>query len=117
MNIQKVYEALGGSYEEVLQYFGGNEKLVKTFASKFIKDTSYDDLKNGLEEDDVNKAFMGAHTLKGVCANLCFSTLQKEASSITELLRNKELDEAKAYYPKVKEAYENTINALKQLEQ
>ena len=46
--------------------------MIKKFVFKFPEDPSFNDLKDGLKENDAEKAFCAVHTLKGVCSNLGF---------------------------------------------
>ena len=48
-------------------------------------------IKDGIETQDAELAFRGAHTLKGVCMNLGFQTLYEVSRELTEILRGREL--------------------------
>ena len=89
---------------------------MKRFALKFLNDTSYQNLEQQLQNKDVEEAFRAAHTLKGVCLNLGFDNLFTVSSDLTEKLRAKELDGADELFEKVKEQYQITVEALKELE-
>ena len=115
MNTKECYEKIGSNYESVLSRFG-NEALVKRFALKFLKDPSYAELREALEARDAERAFRAAHTLKGVCLNLGFDNLFTVSSDLTEKLRAKELDGADELFVKVKEQYEITVAAVKNLD-
>ena len=83
MTMQECYEKIGEDYQEILSRFG-SEAMVKRFAISFLNDPSFEQLKEGLEENDGEKAFRAAHTLKGVCLNLGFNGLNKLSSELTE---------------------------------
>ena len=68
MTIQECYKEMGGDFEGVQKRFGG-VAMVKKFAIKFLSDSSFQDLEDGLKEKDAEKAFCAAHTLKGICLN------------------------------------------------
>ena len=79
MTLQECYTALGGDYDEVLGRLR-SESLVQKFVLKFPADPSYDMLQTALAAQDWAEAFRGAHTIKGVCQNLSFTTLYRSSS-------------------------------------
>ena len=62
MNTKECYEYMGADYNNVMSRFG-SEAMVKRFAVKFLNDTSFANLKQALQDKDVNEAFRAAHTL------------------------------------------------------
>ncbi|MGN8627827.1 Hpt domain-containing protein [Bulleidia sp. HCP3S3_F2] len=87
-------------------------KLVK----KFESDQSYAELKQGLADKDVEKAFRAAHTLKGICLNLGFSQLTEDVVNITEILRAGKLEGTDELFSKIQTTYENTVAEIKKLD-
>ena len=86
MTIEECYHRLGGDYGQVLLRLpSGN--LVRKFVIKFLDDGSFAEICRAMEQGDRETAFRGAHSLKGVCANLGFEQLRGSASDLTELLR------------------------------
>ena len=69
MNIKECYDKMGADFNEVMQRLG-SENFIKRFAIKFLDDSSYQMILDGIEAKDAELAFRGAHTLKGVCSNL-----------------------------------------------
>lgn len=116
MTVKECYEAMGGDYEDVLKRLM-NEARIQKFALMFNKDPSMGQLQEAMEAGDCETAFRAAHTLKGICANLGFSSLFKESHDITEALRAGDMETAKVMWPGVQACYERVINALNQLEQ
>lgn len=112
MNIKECYDSIGADFEDV---FGrlGSEKLIERFALKFLEDDSYSNLKGALAEKNAENAFRAAHTLKGVCLNLGLKNLYTVSSDLTEKLRGRSLDGADELFEKVREQYDITVNALK----
>ena len=51
MTIQECYKEMGGDFEGVQKRFGG-VALVEKFAIKFLSDSSFQDLEDGLKEKD-----------------------------------------------------------------
>ena len=87
MTIQECYQQLGGDFTNIetrLPSIG----LVTKFITKFLNDSSFSELCQALERGQREEAFRAAHTLKGVCANLCFDRLGASAGRLTELLRS-----------------------------
>ena len=94
----------------------GSEALIQRFAVKFLKDSSFQDLKDGIDAGDAEKAFRGAHTLKGVCLNLGFESLYQVSAELTEKLRGRELKDYEELYKAVEEQYHRVIQAIQEYE-
>lgn len=91
--------------------------MVKKFAIKFLSNSSFQDLEDGLKEKDAEKAFCAAHTLKGICLNLGFDAFYEVSAALTEKLRGRELTGYQADFAAVKECYEKTVAAIKAFEE
>ncbi len=115
MNTEECYAAMNGNYQEVLERLR-SEAFIRKFVKRFPEDQSFAELKEGLAEGDAEKAFRAAHTLKGVCVNLGFSSLYELSSALTEKLRGRELDGYEPYFEKLSAEYEKTIDAIRQLD-
>ena len=88
---------------------------MERFLQKFLSDPSFNEIKDAIENKDGEKAFRGAHTLKGVSANLAFTKLSTSSSLLTESLRNTNgviPDEAYGLYKSVEEDYNLVINTI-----
>lgn len=70
--------------------FVGKQDLYVKFLGKFLQDTSFEGMKNCIEQKQYPEAFEYAHSLKGVCGNLSLSPVTEQVSELTEILRNKE---------------------------
>lgn len=112
MTLKECYAAMGGDYDEAIGRLR-SEKLVQKFVLKFLNDKSYELLCTSLEAEDYGEAFRAAHTIKGVCQNLSFSTLGKTSSELCEALRNGYTPEADGLAGQVKENYRQTIEAIR----
>ncbi len=115
MSLKECYAAFEGDYEGVLSRLR-SEKMVRKFALKFLKDTSYELLVSSLDEKNYGEAFRAAHTIKGVCQNLGFTKLGESSSHLTDALRDGWSEEAGTFLIQVKEDYEKTAEALRILE-
>lgn len=90
MQLQELYEAVGGDYQNVLERLG-DEETIETFVIGFLEDPSYAQLLQYLQENDLTCAFRAAHTLKGVSQTLGFGRLGDCAGKLCEELREKNL--------------------------
>jgi len=112
MTLKECYAALGGSYDDVLGRLS-SERMVQKFVLKFLNDGSYDMLVRSMAEENYTEAFRAAHTIKGVCQNLDFTTLYRSSSALSEALRNGFTPEAPALAEQVKADYEQTVTAIR----
>lgn len=115
MTIQECYERLHGDYEQAQSRLM-NDRLIERFILKFPADESMKLLVNSVEAKNYSEAFRGAHTLKGVAANLAFTQLQEVSSELAEELRNGNPLTNFDLYEKVKAAYALVIDTLAQYE-
>ena len=88
MTVKECYENIG-NYEDAVQRLM-KDALLKRFLLKFIEDPSYDRLKTALAQQDYPEAFLCAHTLKGIAANLSLTEVFEYSNQITEILRDKQ---------------------------
>lgn len=116
MNIKECYQKMGGDFEDVMQRLG-SESFIQRFVIRFLDDTSFQMIKDGIEAKDAELAFRGAHTLKGVCSNLGFSKLCELSSQLTEILRGRELKGYEAVLTEVEKQYQITVDAIRELDQ
>ena len=114
MTVQECYEAIGGDYNDIMSRLKTEER-VKKFAGMFLKEKCYQTLVQTIEEGNQEEAFRAAHTLKGVCKNMSFTTLFHSSFAITESLRGSNMDEAKTLLEQVTKDYERTIDGVTKL--
>lgn len=112
MTLKECYAAMGGDYDEAIGRLR-SEKLVNKFVLRFLDDKSYDLLCASMESGDYAEAFRAAHTIKGVCSNLAFTTLGKSSSALSEALRSGYTPEADGLAEQVKEEYRQTVAAIR----
>ena len=115
MNLKECYQALGGDYEGVLGRLR-TERMISKFALKFLDDGSCDALMSAIAARNGEEAFRAAHTIKGICQNLSFDRLYKSSHALAECLRGGWDDAAVAMAEKVREDYQVTTDAIRQLE-
>lgn len=115
MEIKEFYQLTGGGYQEAIGRLMKDE-LISRFLKSFLQDDSMAKLTSGMEAKDYEAAFVGAHTLKGVTANLSLVDLNKAAVEITEMLRNgKDIEAAIGYLPQVQAEYDKVVGLIGQL--
>lgn len=115
MTVKECYEKAGLLYEPVLERLG-NEAILKKFVIKFLSDQNFSDLKQGLADADGEKAFLAAHTLKGICLNLGFDNLYRPSAEITEKLRGRQTDGCEELFAQVEAEYDKLVNAIQEME-
>lgn len=114
MTVEKFYESIGGDYVGTKARLMTDERIAR-FVNKFPADGSYQLLLDSLAANNVSEAFRAAHTIKGVAQNLGFTALFTIAEEVTEILRAGSLDVA-AKMPELSQRYQDTINAISQID-
>ena len=69
--------------------FMGMEAMYKKFLFRFTDDPNYGELKKCMESGDVDKAYVAAHTLKGVAGNLGLGDLYASSAALADVLRQR----------------------------
>ncbi len=104
MTIKEVYDALGENYADCVERLLTEENVAR-FVVRFLSDENFFALAQAMKTRDIEKAFIAAHTLKGLAQNLGFSTLGKSASNLTEVLRRRTFDGADELFKEVETNY------------
>ena len=115
MTIRECYAMMDGDYDGVFSRLRKEERIVK-FLGMFLRDPSYGSIKDAVAANDRETAFRAAHTIKRMCQNLSFTTLEKSAAALTEILRGGDLKGAEQYLPAVTADYGRTVEAIKEYE-
>lgn len=114
MDIKAIYEKINGDYDDVMGRLRKEER-VERFLKMFIDQDYIAPITEGFATDDAKKAFLEAHTLKGVCANLGIKKLGESSSELTESLRGESFsDNSKELFETVKTDYKEVMDVLKQ---
>lgn len=114
MTAKEFYDKIGGNYNEIIGRLM-SEDIIPQFCDIFFENDCYQQLLDGMNEKDVDKAFRAAHTLKGISANMAFTQLTLITSAITECLRAGDMDGATIIFPKLKREYEKAESAYEEL--
>lgn len=120
MTLQEFYKVMGGDYESVKNRMI-KEEIIRRFLWKFLNEPSYFMLQQALEKGDYRKAFLAAHSLKGVCGNLGMEALGSCASQMTELLRNQneggpDVKKCSSCFDSLTREYTHAAEAIKSLD-
>ncbi len=78
---------IGVDTETALSRFMGNTNLYTKFLFKFPADDNFAKLKASIDSKDKDGAFMAAHTVKGVAANLGLDPFSKDIEPLVEKFR------------------------------
>lgn len=116
MTLRECYAELGADFEGTLGRLC-KESLVKRFALAFLSDESFSILKRGMEEENYEVAFRGAHTLKGVCLNLGFTRLYEISNELADSLRYGKRPTDETIYEKIQIEYNRTIALLREFKE
>lgn len=116
MTVEELYENMGASYESakrVLQL----DKLITKFILKYPTDDSFERIRSSWAERDAQGTFDGAHSMKGVCANLGLDDLSARASVLAEEFRpgnERTMDDAQvdAYVEELAQKQAMTLEAI-----
>ena len=114
MTIEECYSIMGGDWDGIKRRLG-NDALIAKLSLKFLSAKEYSEIGDAINNSDWEKAFLNAHTLKGVALNLGYNELAKAASALTELLRPRKLDnprEAERLYLSITSEHNKVINAI-----
>lgn len=112
MTVREFFVEVGGSYFEAQERFMTEARMLK-YINKFEENSGIEELKKAIADKDSELAFRLAHTLKGVCLNLCFGNLGKAASELTELYRGKNpTEDPTPYLQAVTDEYNKVVAAI-----
>lgn len=111
MTLQELYTKINGNFEEAKSRLM-SEKFIEKFALMYLADDSFANLQAAVTAGNIADSFRGAHTLKGVSANLAFSELQQAAEALTEQLRPQTAAADASLFEAVKAAHEKVVAGL-----
>lgn len=114
MTLNECYRKFQGDYEGTVSRLLTEERIRK-YLGEFLEDSEFDLLESGMKNHDDKKAFMAAHTLKGLALNLGMSALAQSSSDLTEALRHGRKPEADVLFEKCRDDYEMTRSAIREL--
>lgn len=113
MNRYKLSRA-GVDVNQGLKRLNNSSEFYESLLMKFCDDTRYEQLKNAMDQGDMQQAFQHAHALKGAAGNLSLVRLYNALAPVVEELRRGNLEAAREYFKEVSEAYDVLMGVLKQ---
>lgn len=120
MTLQEFYQQVGGDYPLMVKRMI-NDKFATKCIKKLLADTSFQDFVDNYQQRDYEKAFLGAHSLKGVCANLGIQSLLVHISELSNYLKYHQDMVDDEYISNlitnVKSEYTNVIECVKMLDE
>jgi len=102
-------------FDSGIRRAGGSRALYWRFLKQFPEDSSMRELCLALACGDSERAFLCAHTLKGLCAQLSITVLCPQADALCELLRPRDpalLDAARAKCSELIPMYERVVREI-----
>lgn len=90
MKLEEFYQNISVDYNDVLKRLL-RKPLVLKYLNMFLKDQTYVQLKEALQNQQGEEAFRHAHTLKGLCLNLELKSIVPSIVQLTDDLRNHEI--------------------------
>lgn len=98
-----------------LALVGNDRELYLLFLRQFSQDDTLRSLAAALRAGDASAAYLHAHSLKGLCAQLGLDALFEEASLLCTLLREEKpeaLPAAAAPFARLHSVYDETVAAI-----
>lgn len=109
------WKSQGINYEEGLKRFLGKKELYHEILQIFIEENTMNDLELAMKDQDYERAYRAAHTLKGEAGNLSLDWLYRSACEFVEALKRNDVESAIQIYPKLVKYYTLVYNTIKKL--
>ena len=116
MTVQEFYSEVDGNYVEISSRVL-NEERIRKYLYIFLQDKTFTNLCTEIDSRNSQKAFIYAHTLKGLSQNLSLSSLYVYSEAITQALRDNNLQRAMSILPNLSEEYTRVILGIKALKE
>ena len=105
-------KAMGADVDDAIKRLQGNRDLYISLLHKFPNNASKYNAVIDFQENDWENAFIKAHTMKGVTANLSLTPLYNSYCNVVELLRENKQEEARKAYEELLLQEESFIRIL-----
>ncbi len=112
MNFDDGLEKLGINKGEIISRFANNTNLVEKFIKAFLKDNTYYELKEAVDNLDYKEIEIKAHTLKGISLNLSFHTLFLLCTELVNDIRAHKYNKIKELFLDIKNEYERICKII-----
>ncbi len=114
MTLKVFYEKTNADYDAVIRRLV-NEKMVLKYLRKFLDDSHFSQLQQSIAAQDYETAYRSAHTLKGLCLTLGFTTMSVPVVALTEELRAGKTEHAQAHLAAITPLYAEIIQWIGEL--
>ena len=114
MTLEEFYEGLGDF--ALMQRHISNTDAIRRFVFMFRDDDHFDQLVEAMDAGDVETAFQCAHTIKGMCQNLCLTNVTEVTIPVVEALRSGDITLAKLSFPSLEQTYKELLWRLDELD-
>lgn len=108
--------ANGCNYAALAGRFMNMDKLAEKFLKKFPADESINLMKEAIDALDTQKLFTSAHTLKGLCGNLCMEGILEILDPLVENARAGSADGATQAYEEIRKRYDTVCAIIAKIE-
>jgi len=100
---------------EGIRLCADNAQLYLRMLNRFLSETTMDELMRSIENAELSSAFLHAHTLKGLCAQLALPALGASCSVLCDLLRTQDaaqFNTAQEQFESLLQTYQQTLDAI-----
>lgn len=116
MNFDDGLEKLGINKGEIISRFGNNTNLVEKFIKAFLKDNTYYELKEAVDNLDYKEIEIKAHTLKGISLNLSFHALFLLCAGLVKDIRDDKYNKIKELFLDIENEYERIYRIISNID-
>ena len=102
---------------DTLKRLSNNEDLYITLLKSFLNDTNIDLLIKAYKDVDYEKIIQSVHSLKGIAANLGFTSLYNNSALLVSTLRNKDYSDIDNLYTNLIKSYEDVIHTIEDIKE
>lgn len=111
---KKQLETNGVNLMNALNRFVGSEALYEKFLVKFLQDETYKHLEESINAGDTGKAFLYAHTMKGLAGNLEMGCLSDILIPMTNQLREGKMEDIPEQLSELKIRYNELCSIIQE---
>ena len=115
MTVEEFYNVLEGDYIELTSRIS-NEDRLRIYLYIFSNDNTFTNLCTEIDNNNLQKAFVCAHTLKSFSKSLSLPTLFVYCDLITKALHNNNLKQAILFLPALSREYTRVITKINDLQ-
>ncbi len=110
---KKALEEAGINIDVLYKRFMGDDVLIGSYLMKFARNSNFKKLQEAILENNTKEAFIVAHTIKGLCAELYIETLEGIICKLSYLLKCGDIEPARGIMPEIACKYEVLSKTIK----